>query len=98
MIIGMRDQDILEEALELTSGERNQEYGEPTDDFQTIAAMWSVLFRHKLKDDCRVEPHEVAKAMIALKMSRMTKSPGKRDHWVDIAGYARCGWLCAERL
>ena len=39
------------------------------------------------------EAREVAMFMVALKLSRETHQR-KRDNWVDIAGYARCGSLC----
>jgi hypothetical protein len=83
-------QDVLEEALLLTSGARHDQYGAPNADFQRIAAMWTTLFSREFS------PHEVAMAMICLKLSRMTHSPQKRDHWVDVAGYSRCGWLCLD--
>lgn len=30
--------------------------------------------------------------MVAVKLSRMAVSPGKRDHAVDAAGYLDCWW------
>ena len=33
-------------------------------------------------------------AMIELKMSRIIQSRTKRDSWVDLAGYAGCGYEC----
>lgn len=44
-----------------------------------------------------IDPHDVAIMMIQLKNSRLAWSPEKRDHWVDTAGYAACGWDCAVR-
>lgn len=44
-----------------------------------------------------IEPHDVAIMMMQLKHSRLAWSPEKRDHWVDAAGYAACGWDCAVR-
>ena len=82
-------EDVLEEALRLTTGDRNNQYGPPTQDFQKTATMWGAIL------GCEVEPKDVALCMIALKLSRATWSD-KRDHYVDIAGYARCGWLCVE--
>ena len=81
--------DVLEEALELTTGDRNAQYGPPHQDFARTAKMWSALF------EMDFTPAEVAMAMICLKLSRETHQ-AKRDSWVDIAGYARCGWICRE--
>lgn len=83
-------EDILHEAYRLTTGDRQNQYGSPDQDFARTAAMWSALFgRH-------FETHEVAMAMVCLKLSRLTWSPAKRDSWTDAAGYVRCGWLCTE--
>jgi len=38
-----------------------------------------------------IGPEDVAIMMTLLKVSRLSWSPEKRDHWVDIAGYAACG-------
>lgn len=39
--------------------------------------------------------YDVAIMMMMLKMSRLSWSPDKKDHWVDVAGYAACGFDCA---
>lgn len=85
--------DILEEALSITRGSRNASYGPPDQDFRRTAGMWSALFASKLREGVTFEPRDVALAMILLKTSRETHQR-KRDNWVDIAGYARCGSLC----
>lgn len=85
--------DILEEALNITRGSRNASYGPPDQDFRRTAGMWSALFASKLQEGVTFEPRDVALAMILLKTSRETHQR-KRDNWVDIAGYARCGSLC----
>jgi len=81
------DEDVLDEAKRLTSGERNNSYGPPNQDFAKTATMWRVIL------GVDVEPKDVALCMIALKLSRATWA-AKRDNWVDIAGYARCGFQC----
>jgi hypothetical protein len=80
-------EDVLEEALRITKGDRNASYGPPDQDFTRTAAMWSAL------KGVTFEAREVALFMIALKLSRETHQR-KRDNWVDVAGYARCGSLC----
>lgn len=80
---------LLREAERLICGDRNAAYGEPDQDFQRTAAIWSVMF------DRPFTGHEVALAMVALKLSRLSWSPGRYDSWVDVAGYAGCGWDCA---
>jgi len=82
---------VLREAERLITGDRNQTYGSPTQNFQDTAEVWSVLLGHKLKEGERIDPGEVASMMIALKLCRMKAQP-KRDNWIDTAGYAACGY------
>jgi hypothetical protein len=83
--------EVLREAEQLITGDRNQTYGDPTENFQNIADQWTVQFRHLLKDGARFTPAHVAQGQILVKTSRMIAQP-KRDNYVDIAGYAACGW------
>ena len=83
-------EDVLAEAYRLTTGDRNNAYGDPTQDFKRTGTMWGAIL------GCDVTARHVALCMMALKISRACWS-NKRDHYVDAAGYARCGWLCAEK-
>ena len=80
---------MLAEAASLVDGDRNAQYGDPRQDFQRTAVMWGAYL------GVDIEPHDVAALMAILKVSRIRWSPGKRDSWVDLAGYAACGWHCA---
>lgn len=80
--------DLLDEAKRLVCGDRNAQYGDPTQDFDRVAAMWTALFGRTFTN------HEVAMAMACLKLSRLTHSPDKADSWADLAGYAACGYEC----
>lgn len=82
-------EDILEEALRITSKDRQSQYGPPNIDFHRTAKIWSALFGYDFQS------WHVAVAMEGLKLSRTMHSPEKRDNWVDMAGYARCGYQCA---
>jgi uncharacterized protein DUF6378 len=84
-------EEVLFEAARLIVGDRNQTYGSPTENFQNTADMWNALLGHKLKEGQKITPTEVATLMIALKLARTVAQP-KRDNFVDIAGYAGCGW------
>lgn len=77
---------LLYEAEQIITGDRNAQYGEPHQDFARTAEMWSAYF------GIPIEAHQVAGAMILLKISRTVWSPDKYDHWLDIAGYAACGY------
>ena len=78
------DDSILDEAKRITEGARNADYGNPENDFAHIAGFWSAHLGQE------VTPRDVAVMMILLKLGRVSQGV-KRDNWVDIAGYARCG-------
>lgn len=82
--------ELLEGAADLVDGDRNNQYGDPRQDFQRTAALWNTYLG--IED---IEPHDVAAMMALLKLSRIRWSPLKEDSWMDLAGYAACGWHCA---
>lgn len=83
----------LAEATQLITGDRNSQYGPPTQDFVRTAAMCSA-FGFQV-DGKPMQAHHVAVFMMMLKISRLSWTPAKRDSWVDAAGYAGCGYECA---
>jgi hypothetical protein len=89
----------LDEAKRLVTGDRNAQYGPPTQDFSRTADLLTAL-GYGLTDHEGVihalQPSDIATIMVALKLSRLMHSRGKRDSWVDLAGYAACGAECAE--
>lgn len=78
--------DILEEAYNLTTVSRQDDYGSATESFSRIAAFWTVYLDHE------ISPQQVAQMMALLKISRSTTSP-KRDTFADQAGYTRLAYL-----
>lgn len=86
---------VLQEADSLVTGDRNNTYGSPTQNFENIAALWNVQFGHMMKDGTQFTGADVAAAMIHVKLARVIAQP-KRDNYVDIAGYAACGWEVQE--
>jgi hypothetical protein len=80
------DEGILEEAMRAV-GERTNSYGPATQDFVRTAHMWEAIL------GIDIAPAQVALCMVALKISRACWSDN-RDNWVDMAGYAKCGWDC----
>jgi Domain of unknown function (DUF6378) len=86
---------VLDEAKNLICGDRNNQYGEPHQDFQRTAGVLNAL--GYLAPDGPLKAHDVAVIISAVKLSRIMWSPEKRDHWVDLAGYAACGYECVTK-
>ena len=72
---------ILEEAKYVVYGDRQADYGSATDNFNTIAKLWSATLKHN------ITPEQVGLCMIQVKVARQMFKP-KRDNLVDLAGYA----------
>ena len=94
---------LLVDAANLIDGDRNVQYGDPIDDFSLTASMWEdylrrIVITRNTGGEVFLDPHDVAVMMMLVKISRLAQSPEKQDHWLDIAGYAGCGWECAEQM
>jgi hypothetical protein len=80
-------EEALHTAADLIAGNRDKQYGGPEENFRRIADIWTVLF------DRVFTPEEVAIAMVGVKMARWANKAGfQPDTWIDIAGYAGCGY------
>ena len=86
-------EQLLAEAAQLVTGDRNATYGAPTGNFQDTATIWNVYLNHKLAEGQALTAGDVAAMMVGLKLARIKASP-KKDNWADIAGYAACGYEC----
>ncbi len=84
----MTRKEILDKALQMVSGARQDDYGEPEDSFQVIADLWTAYIGD---EHVRITPKGVAAMMALLKIARIRTGHGKSDNWVDLAGYAACG-------
>lgn len=82
----MKRKEILEAAIRTITQGRQNDYGEPEDNFATIAKFWTIY------TGAYITPKDVAAMMILLKVARtFADSTIKDDTWIDIAGYAACG-------
>ena len=91
----MTRSEVLQIAEKTVNGDREQDYGSPENNFETIGIMWSVYLR-KAKPDINlavndITPKDVAAMLILLKTARIASGHAKNDNWIDIAGYAACG-------
>lgn len=85
---------ILEEALEITSGDRRRDYDHAKPNHERIALYWNAHLEARGIEG-KLTATDVVILLILLKVARQARTP-KRDNWVDIAGYARCGSQCEE--
>jgi hypothetical protein len=89
----------LNEARDLITGDRNNQYGPPTQDFDRTAKLLNAMGYARIDAEGVVQdilPSDVALIIAQVKVSRLMHSRRKRDSWVDLAGYAACGFECAE--
>lgn len=91
--------ELLEKAIEITEGARQQHYGTPEDNFSRIAEYWQTYLRQTQLIDGQIIicPHDVAVMMILMKVARLAADHLHDDSWLDIAGYASCGSECAMK-
>lgn len=85
--------DYLDRADEVINGERQNQYGEPEDNFGVIADFWSAYFGHKIN----VTRADVANLMALMKIARLSSGTAKRDSYVDAIGYMAIGGEISER-
>ena len=83
----------LDEASNIIAGARDVQYGGPEDNFTRIAKIWSVIL------GINVTTEDVAMMMVGLKVARYASKSGfQADTWIDVAGYAGCGYEVGEKL
>jgi hypothetical protein len=78
---------LLAGAAAAVNGQRNEQYAEPIVDFSRTAGMWNAYLGVET-----ISAYDVAALMILVKMSRIRNTPEAEDSWMDVAGYAACGW------
>lgn len=91
---------LLQDAERIITTDRNNTHGDPHQDFARTAAMLTAMgfcfdsFAGTPVGE--IEPHHVAMILGAVKLSRLSWNPANRDSWVDLAGYAACGYEAYE--
>jgi hypothetical protein len=79
--------DALRQAAKIISTDRNKQYGGPEENFTRTAKIWSVILGQDISNE------QVAMMMVGLKVARFANNSGfQSDTWIDIAGYAGCGY------
>ena len=84
----MKAQDILERAIKLVCGKRQQDYGDPEVNFANIADGWNIIIANA---DGKITASDVCTMMAWLKSCRLMHTPNHADSWTDAAGYLALG-------
>ncbi len=88
--------ELLKEAMDTVCMNRQDQYGNPENNFDTIANFWSKYLASAgvlsgENNTINLTAHDVAAMMILVKVSRIANGNPKKDNWTDIAGYSACG-------
>lgn len=81
----MNRSEILESARRCVVGDREEDYGNPENNFARIGKFWSAYL------GVPVNAKDVAALLALMKIARIASGHAKSDNWVDLAGYAACG-------
>ena len=81
---------ILFKAHELINGQRQKDYGAPSQNFEQIAEFWNTYLNRRCGLREFLTAYDVANLMMLLKIARtsVTGVTPTEDCYVDIAGYA----------
>lgn len=90
------DETILQEAQRLVHGDRGADYGHPGDDYKATGEMWGAILERSGWKAGPVDARIACLMMAAMKVSREA-GKHKRDNLTDLAGYAECAQMIAER-
>lgn len=82
---------MLEQAIQCVCTDRNQQYGEPEDNFAVIASLWTNYAGRKFT------AHDVAMMMALFKVGRAMTGTAKADSYIDACGYLACAGEIAMR-
>jgi hypothetical protein len=92
-----RAEALLAEAARLIAGERQREYGPPTENFAVVSRLWNIWISARAKSYVGIgglppafllSPGDIAAMLLLLKVARLAQSLDHHDSKVDIAGYA----------
>src|SRR5512143_1430218 len=91
MEVRMTKAEVLEKAASIVTGNREQNYGKPEDNFATIAQIWTAVLQRtgKISPGSVVDARDVALCMVGVKLAREAHIHSD-DNCVDGAGYFAC--------
>lgn len=89
----MKREEILDKAKKMVTGQREQDYGSPEDNFKIIAEYWETYLDavFTIRGIVALTEDDVANMMCLFKLARITTGTATEDSYIDICGYAACG-------
>lgn len=89
----MTREEILDAAKRCVCQDRNQQYGEPEDNFSVIAGFWQEYIYGTTGKTINIASFDVANMMVLFKVARAATAGANasEDSFIDMAGYAACG-------
>ena len=96
----MTRSEYLSAAAEIINGERQADYGSPSDSFDVIAGYWSVYLSRTAEKEVVLAGSDVANLLGLMKIGRLTTSRfqlGKDDTFIDLLGYFAISAEISER-
>jgi hypothetical protein len=81
---------MLEEVIDLVGSKRNSEYGEPDENMERTAKLFSIYLGSRSGES--ITGVDIAMFGILLKIGRLIENPNSLDQWADIAGYSSIGY------
>lgn len=90
--------DLLEEAHDIVTGPRANDYGDATINHMRIADLWNVWLKNRSwGDHFVITPYDVSMMIGLLKFARCQHRPSHDNH-TDIAGYAAVSEEIYEKI
>ena len=80
-------ESILDQAKRITSGDRQKDYGHPTENFKRIADLWNIYLGNR-KEGGNITVEDIAWMMVLLKIAR-DQNKTTYDNLLDSIGYVR---------
>ena len=79
--------DVLDEAKQTVTGDRQDTYGSPEDSFGLIADYWNAYLSRRLSMIVQIDPIDTVNLLILMKQARKIGQKPHRDNYRDAAGY-----------
>ena len=88
-----RAEKLLAEAAVLIAGDRQKDYGPPSENFALVSRLWNLWLHARGRAATSpvtflLTAADVAAMMMLLKIARLARTPDHHDSMTDIAAYA----------